>query len=142
MKRKSSLYIKDLLEAMEKIEEFTQGMSFEDFIQDDKTSSAVVRKLEIIGEAVKQLPKEVRDRFEEIPWSSLAKTRDKIIHFYHGMDYEIIWRIIKEELPLLKSSFEKIHIKLLQEKRNKRFRSTSLRQYALLLSFRLIPCSA
>jgi len=115
MKRKSSLYIKDLLEAMEKIEEFTQGMSFEDFIQDDKTSRAVVRKLEIIGEAVKQLPKEVRDRFEEIPWSSLAKTRDKIIHFYHGMDYEIIWRIIKEELPLLKSSFEKIHIKLLQE---------------------------
>ena len=79
MKRKSSLYIKDILEAMKKIEEFTQGMSFEDFIKDDKTSSAVVRKLEIIGEAVKQLPEEVRSRFREIPWSSMAKTRDKII---------------------------------------------------------------
>ena len=67
MKRKSSLYIKDILEAMEKIEEFTQGMSFENFTKDDKTSSAVVRKLEIIGEAVKQLPKEVRNRFREIP---------------------------------------------------------------------------
>ena len=75
MKRKSSLYIKDILEAMKKIEEFTQGMSFEDFIRDDKTSSAVVRKLEIIGEAVKQLPEEVRSRFSEIPWGSMAKTR-------------------------------------------------------------------
>jgi len=117
MKRKSSLYIKDILEAIERIDEFTQGMSFEDFIQDDKTSSAVVRKLEIIGEAVKQLPKEVRDRFEEIPWSSLAKTRDKIIHFYHGVDYEIIWTIIKEELPPLKLSFEKIYVKLLEEEK-------------------------
>ena len=98
-----------------KLRNLLKECPYEDFIQDDKTSSAVVRKLEIIGEAVKQLPKEVRDRFEEIPWSSLAKTRDKIIHFYRGMDYEIIWRIIKEELPLLKSSFEKIHIKLLQE---------------------------
>lgn len=115
MKRKSSLYIKDILEAMKKIEEFTQGMSFEDFIRDDRTSSAVVRKLEIIGEAVKQLPGEVRSRFSEIPWGSMAKTRDKIIHFYHGVDYEIIWKIIKEDLPPLKPSFEKIHTKLLQE---------------------------
>ncbi len=116
MKRKSSLYIKDILEAMARIEEFTQGMSYEDFIQDDKTSSAVVRKLEIIGEAVKQLPKEVRDRFEEIPWNSLAKTRDKIIHFYHGVDHEIIWKIIKEELPPLRSSFEKIYVEFLEGK--------------------------
>jgi len=115
MKRKSSLYIKDILEAMKKIEEFTQGMSFEDFIRDDKTSSAVVRKLEIIGEAVKQLPEEVRSRFSEIPWGSMAKTRDKIIHFYHGVDYEIIWKIIEEDLPPLKPSFEKIYTKLLQE---------------------------
>ncbi len=110
MKRKSSLYIKDILEAMKKIEEFTQGMSFEDFIRDDKTSSAVV-----IGEAVKQLPEEVRSRFSEIPWGSMAKTRDKIIHFYHGVDYEVIWKIIKEDLPPLKPSFEKIYTELLQE---------------------------
>ncbi len=119
MRRKSSLYIKDILEAMEKIEEFTQGMSFEDFARDDKTSSAVVRKLEIIGEAVKRLPGEVRNRFSEIPWGSMAKTRDKIIHFYHGVDYEIIWKIIREDLPLLKSPFEKIYAKLLEEEKMK-----------------------
>ena len=117
MRRKSSLYIKDILEAISKIEEFTEGMSFEDFIKDDKTSSAVIRKLEIIGEAVKQLPQEVRGRFREIPWSAMAKTRDKIIHFYHGVDHDIIWKIIKEDLPPLKPSFETIYKKLLEEER-------------------------
>jgi len=86
-------------------------MSFEDFIKDDKASSAVVRKLEIIGEAMKQLPEEVRSRFREIPWSSMAKTRDYIF----SVDYKIIWKIIKEDLPPLKPSFEKIYTKLLQE---------------------------
>lgn len=68
-------------------------MGIDEMIQDDKTASAVVRKLEIIGEAAKQIPQEIRQRFQNIPWSSMAKTRDKIIHFYHGIDYEIIWQI-------------------------------------------------
>lgn len=115
MKRKSSLYIKDILEAISRIQEFTEGMNFEDFIKDDRTSSAVIRKLEIIGEAVKQLPKEAKERFKEIPWQSLAKTRDKIIHFYHGVDYEIIWKIIKDDLPPLKPIFIEIYQKLVEE---------------------------
>lgn len=114
MKRKGSLYIKDIVEAIEKIEEFIGNMSFEEMVQDDKTASAVVRKLEIIGEAVKQLPQDVKDRFQEIPWSSMAKTRDKIIHFYHGIDYEIVWKIIKEDLPPLKPHLFRIY-KILQE---------------------------
>lgn len=117
MKRKASLYINDIVEAIKKIEEFTQDMSFDEFINDDKTTSAVIRKIEIIGEAVKQLPKEVRERFPEIPWSAMAKTRDKIIHFYHGVDYEIIWKIIKEELPILKPSLVKIYDLLKEEER-------------------------
>ncbi len=117
MKRKASLYIKDIIDAITKIEEFIEGMDFADFIQDDKTASAVVRKLEIIGEAVKQLPNEVRERFAEIPWSAMAKTRDKIIHFYHGVDYEIIWKIIKKELPTLKPSLQKIYDKLVEEEK-------------------------
>ncbi len=80
MKRKSSLYIKDIIDAITKIGEFIEGMDFAKFIQDDKTTSAVVRKIEIIREAAKQLPKEVRERFAEILWSAMAKTRDKIIH--------------------------------------------------------------
>jgi uncharacterized protein with HEPN domain len=114
MKRKESLYIKDIVEAIEKIEEFVGNISFEEMTLDDKTASAVVRKLEIIGEAVKQLTPDIKNQFQEIPWSSIAKTRDKIIHFYHGIDYEVIWKIIKEELPLLKPIFIKIY-KLLHE---------------------------
>lgn len=115
MKRKSSLYIKDIIDAITKIEEFIQDMDFNDFVQDDKTTSAVVRKLEIVGEAAKQLPNEVRDRFPEIPWSPMAKTRDKIIHFYHGVDYEIMWKIIKEDLPLIKPHLTRIYNELLEE---------------------------
>lgn len=109
MKRKSSFYIKDILDAITKIEEFTEGMGFEDFVADEKTSSAVIRKIEIIGEAAKQLPHEIRERFKEIPWQSMAKSRDKIIHFYHGIDYEIIWKIIKEDLPPLKHPLTQIY---------------------------------
>lgn len=73
--------------------------------------------LYIIGEAVKQLPNEVRERFTEIPWSAMAKTRDRIIHFYHGVDYEIVWEIIKRGLPTLIPSFQKISKKLLEEEK-------------------------
>ncbi len=118
MKRKASLYIKDITDAITKIEQFIEGMDFNDFIQDDKTASAVVRKIEIIGEATKQLPKEVRDRFPEIPWTSMAKTRDKIIHFYHGVDYEIIWEIIKKDLPSLKMQLLKIYHILMKDEAN------------------------
>ena len=115
MRRKASLYIKDMIDAITKIEEFVKDMDFNYFIQDDKTASAVVRKIEIIGEATKQLPKEVRDRFPEIPWTSMAKTRDKIIHFYHGVDYEVVWQIIKRDLPLLKKRLIEIYNLLLRE---------------------------
>ncbi len=67
-----------------------------------KNASAVLRKLEIMIEATKQLSKEVRDGFPEIPWVSIAKTRNNIIHFYHGVDYEIVWEIIKNDLPAIK----------------------------------------
>lgn len=117
MKRKKSLYVKDMISAMEKINEFTINMTYEKFLQDDKTSSAVVRKLEIIGEAVKQIGNDVTERFPDIPWSSLAKLRDKIIHFYHGIDYELIWEIIKYHLPPLKPKLNKVLEKLLEEEK-------------------------
>ncbi len=117
MKRRASLYIKDIIDAIEKIEEFTEGMGFDDMISDDKTASAVVRKIEVIGEASKQLPRGVKERFPEIPWSSMAKTRDKIIHFYHGVDYEIVWEIVKNELPSLKPLLVKIYNLLLEEEK-------------------------
>ena len=106
MKRNISLFIRDILDCMSKIEEFIGDMSFDDFVKDDRTSSAVIRKLEIIGEAVKNIPEENIKKYPQVPWSDMARMRDKIIHFYHGVDYEIIWDVIKDRLPEIKSIIE------------------------------------
>jgi len=108
MKRDYTLYINDMLECIERIEEFVGDMSYEEFVEDDKTSSAVVRKLEIMGEASKNIPIEIRQDYKEIPWSDVAKMRDKIIHFYFGADYEIVWKVIKERLPGIKPFIEQV----------------------------------
>ena len=83
-------------------------MSFDEFAADDKTTSAVTRKIEVIGEAAKNIPRNIRQRYKEIPWSDMAGTRDKIIHFYFGVDYEIIWKVIKEKLPQIRHYLEKL----------------------------------
>ncbi len=108
MRRDYRLFIKDILDAIEKIEEFVAGMDFEEFKDDDKTVSAVVRKLEIIGEATKNIPDEVRQRYPKLPWREMAKIRDKLIHGYFIVDHQIIWKVIEEELPFLKPQIEKI----------------------------------
>jgi len=109
MKRDYKLFVKDILNAIEKIEEFVADMSFEEFKNDDKTVSAVVRKLEIIGEATKNLPEIIKEKYPDIPWSSMAKMRDRLIHGYFVVDHEIIWKVTKEELPELKPKLKKIH---------------------------------
>ena len=73
-----------------------------------KTSSAVSHKLEIMGEAAKNVPDDVRQRYNEVPWSDMARTRDRIIHAYFGLNYQIIWRVIKERLPELKPKMREI----------------------------------
>jgi len=108
MKRNHRLFVKDILDSIEKIEEFIGNMDFKKFIEDDKTRSAVVRKLEIIGEATKNIPKMIRQKYKELPWSDMAGMRDKIAHFYFGIDYEIVWKVIKERLPEIKPVIQKI----------------------------------
>ena len=116
MKRDYSLYIKDILDCIERVEEFVGDINFDEFLADDKTSSAVVRKLEIIGEATKNIPKSVTQKYEEIPWKEMARMRDKISHFYFGVDYEIVWNVIKERLPEIKPTIRQI----LEDMRNDR----------------------
>ena len=114
MKRNYTLYLQDILVCIEKIDEFVGNMDYEEFVEDDKTSSAVVRKLEIMGEAAKNIPQELRQNYKEIQWSDIAKMRDKIIHFYFGVDYEIVWKVIKERLPVLKLQLKQ---KLMEEEK-------------------------
>jgi uncharacterized protein with HEPN domain len=102
--RDYTLYLKDIFQAIESIEEFTVGMDYEKFVADDKTMSAVIRKLEIIGKAVKQLPEEICLKHPEIPWKQIAGMRDKLVHFYFGVDAHLIWQTIHNRLPALKTA--------------------------------------
>lgn len=106
--RDCKLYLKDILEAMEAIEKFMEGVDFDKFQIDDKTSSAVVRKLEIIGEAAKQVPDYITQRYPEIPWKEMAGMRDRLTHFYFGIDYKLVWITIKERIPQIIPLIKKI----------------------------------
>jgi uncharacterized protein with HEPN domain len=96
--------MQDILLAIERIESFISGMDYDAFVEDDKTLSAVVRKLEIIGEAVKQLPDSYTQQHPTVPWKQIAGMRDKLIHFYFGVDPLLVWQTVKNRLPELKSA--------------------------------------
>ena len=94
-------YLEDIRHAVLKALEFVEGMAYEDFLVDDKTLFAVVRALEILGEATKRIPNEVRDRAPQIPWRSMAGIRDKLIHDYVNVNVEVVWKTVTEDLPSL-----------------------------------------
>jgi uncharacterized protein with HEPN domain len=106
--RDSKLYLKDILAAMEAIEQFVKGIDFETFKNDDMMSSAVIRKFEILGEATKNIPEEIKQKYSAIPWKDMSGMRDRLIHFYFGIKYELVWETIKKEIPKVKSSVRKI----------------------------------
>ncbi len=115
MKRDYKLFVKDVLDAIDKIEEFIGNMEYGEFIQDDKTSTAVVKKIEIIGEAIKNIPRDVRVKYNAIPWKDIVGMRNKITHNYFKIDYEIVWNVVKEKLPALKIQVEQV-LKEMDEK--------------------------
>lgn len=87
-------YLQDIHDAIKKAEQFTEGWDFERFTADDKTVFAVIRALEIIGEAAKKVPKSVRNRSPQVPWREITGIRDKLIHDYFGVNIEVVWKTV------------------------------------------------
>ncbi len=107
MSRRVKLYLNDILLSIEKIKKYGRTLSFEKFSQDEKTIDAVVRNLEIIGEAVKHIPPEIRSKYA-YDWKSVAGLRDILIHEYFGVSIKIVWDIIQNELPELEKKVREI----------------------------------
>jgi|SRR3989338_2200821 len=107
-KREAELYIEDIEEAIRKIEEYTKDLTFDDFVKDGKTIDAVIRNLSIIGEAANNIPDEIKNQNSDIPWGEIAGMRNKVVHEYFGVDEEILWKTIKEDLPIFKKQVEKL----------------------------------
>jgi uncharacterized protein with HEPN domain len=108
-------YIEDIIKAMNDVLSFVKDMDYVVFIEDNRTTYAVIRALEIIGEATKKVPPSIKDEYSQIPWKKMAGMRDKLIHEYFGVDLKRVWNTVNNDFPAIKPLFEKI----LEENREK-----------------------
>jgi uncharacterized protein with HEPN domain len=107
-KRPVDLLLNDMLEAIDRIEQYTEGMSFETFSSDHKSIDAVVRNLEIIGEAANRLPEDFKERHPSVEWYKVIGLRHRIVHEYFGIDLEIIWQIVGADLSVLRETLSRM----------------------------------
>lgn len=103
MLRDPRVFLDDIVEACDAVTSYSGSLTFEQFSADRKTVDAVVRNLEVIGEAVKGLPREIKDRMPEIEWQRIAGLRDILIHHYFGLDLSLIWDVVQTKVPVLRA---------------------------------------
>ena len=108
MKRDYGDFIQDIFDSINDVGNFIEGMDFEDFVKDKKTIYSVVRAIEIIGEATKNVPEQIRKKYPDIPWKKIVGMRDRLVHGYFGVDLEILWETAKEDVPQLKVPVSKV----------------------------------
>ncbi len=116
MKRDYRDYLEDILAAIDESAEFTRDISFEEFVKDRRTVNAVVRTLEVLGEAAGRIPDHLRAKAPGVPWKYMAGMRNKLIHEYFGVDLSIVWTVIRSELPPLRPEIEHVLSELEKEK--------------------------
>ena len=102
MHKDNKIYIEHIIAAIDKILKFKSNISLKEFAKDEMMQDAIIRNIEIIGEASKQLSSELKSKHQEIPWKEMAGMRDKLIHDYFGVDIEVIWKTISVDIPNLK----------------------------------------
>jgi uncharacterized protein with HEPN domain len=107
-KRVYTDYLQDIVDHAEKAMRFVRGVSFDDFCDNEEKIFAVVKMLEIVGEAARHLPKSVRDKYASIPWKQVVGMRDKMTHEYFSVDLEVVWRTVHEDLPPLHETAKKM----------------------------------
>lgn len=108
MKREYLDYVQDIFNSINDIELFTRDMDFSVFVQDRKTVSAAIRNLEVIGEAARNIPDEIKEKYPDIPWKNIVGMRDKLTHEYFGVDIDVVWKTVQNDLPALKEQILKL----------------------------------